>query len=410
VAKFLREVLWSRACQEPEHSLAIRPCSSENPGFTCVSVPMMVAAQHGPKVQPSGPSHSSGFIVRVQARTEDRMPDESIHVNQRDLDALFAPGGPLSRKLPGYEYRWGQPRLSTAMLSTIDAGEHLVAEASTGIGKSLAYLAAVVASGTPVLISTDTRILQDQLKRKDVPSLAAALNVPIDVATIKGRSNYVCELEFQCFAEEARRDRGLFEDPTYARQWPQIEAWVLQERANYGVAEFDEAPLPIPDAIREDISISSEQCLGRQCPLVDTCFAERAKARANTADVIIINHHLLLLGGLLGSQVWPAVKVVVVDEAHRLEDTASSVFSSTIGLPRWRWLWAQFRKVSHPDRDLRDADHRGHVRLLAGARGRSRRYTDAAALESVRFSATSPPLPAPPRSSVRTSLSWTSRV
>jgi Rad3-related DNA helicase len=371
---------------------------------------MMVAAQHGPKVQPSGPSHSSGFIVRVQARTEDRMPDESIHVNQRDLDALFAPGGPLSRKLPGYEYRWGQPRLSTAMLSTIDAGEHLVAEASTGIGKSLAYLAAVVASGTPVLISTDTRILQDQLKRKDVPSLAAALNVPIDVATIKGRSNYVCELEFQCFAEEARRDRGLFEDPTYARQWPQIEAWVLQERANYGVAEFDEAPLPIPDAIREDISISSEQCLGRQCPLVDTCFAERAKARANTADVIIINHHLLLLGGLLGSQVWPAVKVVVVDEAHRLEDTASSVFSSTIGLPRWRWLWAQFRKVSHPDRDLRDADHRGHVRLLAGARGRSRRYTDAAALESVRFSATSPPLPAPPRSSVRTSLSWTSRV
>jgi ATP-dependent DNA helicase DinG len=295
-------------------------------------------------------------------------------------------------------------------LSTIDAGEHLVAETSTGIGKSLAYLAAVVASGTPVLISTDTRILQDQLKRKDVPSLAAALNVPIDVATIKGRSNYVCELEFQCFAEEARRDRGLFEDPTYARQWPQIEAWVLQERANYGVAEFDEAPLPIPDAIREDISISSEQCLGRQCPLVDTCFAERAKARANTADVIIINHHLLLLGGLLGSQVWPAVKVVVVDEAHRLEDTASSVFSSTIGLPRWRWLWAQFRKVSHPDRDLRDADHRGHVRLLAGARGRSRRYTDAAALESVRLSATSPPLPAPPRSSVRTSLSWTSRV
>jgi ATP-dependent DNA helicase DinG len=137
-------------------------------------------------------------------------------------------------------------------------------------------------------------------------------------------------------------------NPTYARQWPPIEAWVLQERANYGVAEFDEAPLHIPDAIREDISISSEHCRGRQCPLVDTCFAERAKARAKTADVIILNHHLLLLGGLLGSQLWPAVKVMVVDEAHRLEEAASAVFSSTIGLPRWRWLRAQFRKVSRP--------------------------------------------------------------
>jgi ATP-dependent DNA helicase DinG len=271
-------------------------------------------------------------------------------VTDLTISTIFAADGLLSTVLPAYQHRPGQHQLAEAIVQAIEAGTSLGVEAATGIGKSQAYLAALIASDTQAIISTETKVLQDQLREKDIPALAQALGRPINAVVIKGRSNYVCELEFQRFEMDmdAEQDRGLFHHPADAVLWPEIHAWVLRERDAKGLAELDAAPFDIPEEIRREITTDHDRCLRRKCPLVGSCFAERAKAQAKTADLVIVNHHLLLLDGLLTGQLLPAMHVVVIDEAHALEEVASSVFSTSITLARWTWLRRQFQKLSSP--------------------------------------------------------------
>jgi ATP-dependent DNA helicase DinG len=268
-----------------------------------------------------------------------------------DLSAIFAPGGLLSTSLPGYQYRPGQRQMGDAIVHAIEAETSLAVEASTGIGKSFAYLAALDTLDTQAIISTETKVLQDQLCDKDIPLLAQALGHPIDAVVLKGRGNYVCELEFQKLEADAEDGYGIVRDKTHATLWPVLHAWVQQERAAKGIAELDEAPIDIPDDIRLQITTDHDRCLGRKCPLMASCFSERARARAKAADVVIVNHHLLLLDGKLGGQILPAKDVVIVDEAHALEEVASSVFSVKISIGRWTWLQRQFQKLSSPMAD-----------------------------------------------------------
>jgi ATP-dependent DNA helicase DinG len=269
-------------------------------------------------------------------------------LSQLSIQEILGPGGLLSKILPGYKSRPGQVALAEQCYQAILDDEPFVAEGATGIGKSLAYLAALVVSDTRAIISTETKILQNQLRDKDIPTLARALGRPIDVAVIKGRSNYVCELEFQRVEADAAIDRDLFSSQAIASQWKQIHSWVKHEQKLQGFAELDDAPVDIPDDIRRLITTDHDHCLGHKCPQINKCFAERARAQAKTADLIIVNHHLLLLNGLLDGQLLPPVEAIVVDEAHTLEEVASSVFSVRIALPRWTWLQRQFQKLSSP--------------------------------------------------------------
>jgi ATP-dependent DNA helicase DinG len=278
---------------------------------------------------------------------EERLPRQES-VTSLDTSEIFKPDGMLAHVLPAYEHRPGQQRLADTITAIIADEASLGAEAATGIGKSQAYLVALIVSDTQAIISTETKVLQDQLREKDIPMLARALGRPIHAVVIKGRSNYICELEFHKFEAEAAADLGLFHRQENAILWPEIQAWVRRERAENGLAELDEAPLDIPDDLRQQITVTSDQCLGSKCPMIGQCFAIRARAQAKTADLVIVNHYLLLINGLLDGQLLPAMPVVVVDEAHALEEVASSVFSTKIGLPRWTWIQRQFQKLSSP--------------------------------------------------------------
>jgi ATP-dependent DNA helicase DinG len=280
--------------------------------------------------------------------TRDSSARQQSSLATQNIHAIFAPGGLLAQTLHDYEARPGQQQLSESIMDAIEDEERLAAEAATGIGKSLSYLAPLIVSDTQAIVSTETKILQNQLRDKDIPALASALKRPIDVAVIKGRSNYLCEMEFQRFELDVQADRGLFHSQSHASQWPEIQAWVQHERETNRFAELDDAPIDIPDDIRHQITTDHDRCLGHKCPLVASCFAERARMQAKTADLIIVNHHLLLLDGALGGQLLPTVEVVVVDEAHALEEVASSVFSVRIAVPRWIWLRRQFQKLSSP--------------------------------------------------------------
>jgi ATP-dependent DNA helicase DinG len=265
-----------------------------------------------------------------------------------EISSIFSQDWLLAKILPAYRYRPGQQQLAESIVHAIEAETPLGAEAATGIGKSLAYLTALTVSDVRAIISTETKVLQDQLLHKDVPTLAQAIGRPIHAVVMKGRSNYVCELEFTKIEAEAEQDQHIFRSQAQAQLWPALHAWVVQERTDAGLAELDSAPIDIPGELRSQITTDHDRCLGRKCPLVKRCFSERARAQAKTADVVIANHHLLLLDGWLDGRLLPAMDVIVVDEAHALEEVASSIFSTTISLGRWTWLQRQFNKLASP--------------------------------------------------------------
>jgi ATP-dependent DNA helicase DinG len=288
------------------------------------------------------------------------LPQSSAH-RQLSIQDILGPGGLLSEILPGYESRPGQMKLAEGIDAAIEAEHHLIAEGATGVGKSLAYLIPAIRSGQKVIVATETTLLQDQLALKDLPLLQHILPEPFTFATIKGRSRYVCELEFQRFALDVQQQMALFQSPENSAIFDLVERWVQDEREHEGVAELDASGTAIPPEITQRITTDARHCMGRECPFVKQCFAERAKARAKEADVVIANHHLVLLDAALRAQsdggvtLLPEREVLILDEAHHLEETATSVFGIDITVARWRWLQAQFSRLRHTIPDTVEA-------------------------------------------------------
>ncbi len=207
---------------------------------------------------------------------------------------------------------------------------HLVVEAGTGTGKTLAYLVPAALSGRRVVVSTATKALQEQIWWKDLPLLRDRCGLPLQAAYLKGRSNYLCVERL------VRFDRA----PTFAvrdeaSDWPAVRAWA--ESTETG----DRAELDLPDqfALWRDLSATSETCLGRECDLYEECFVTRARARAAEADLVLVNHHLYMadLGmrtGANGAEVLPNHEVVIFDEAHALEEVATEYFGLEVS--SWR--------------------------------------------------------------------------
>jgi ATP-dependent DNA helicase DinG len=234
----------------------------------------------------------------------------------------FADDGPLARAVDGFEARPGQRQLAAAVSRTFDQGGTLVAEAGTGTGKTLAYLVPAVLSGRRVLISTGTRTLQDQVFYKDIPALANALGQEIRAAYMKGRSNYLCLHRYERLGEA---EAGLLADE---RRWfRRITEWA-GETATGDRAEIEDLPDDFP--FWAELSATSEQCLGRECPRFADCHITRMRERAADADVVIVNHHLLCADasvreGAFG-EVIPECALAVIDEAHQLEDVVTQYF------------------------------------------------------------------------------------
>jgi ATP-dependent DNA helicase DinG len=235
---------------------------------------------------------------------------------------VFGAGGSLARVLDRYEAREEQAELADAVERALADGRHLLAEAGTGTGKSLAYLVPALASGRRVVVATATKALQEQLLTKDVPVAAAALRRDVKVAVLKGRQNYLCRNRLQGFA---LLGGSLFARPEDGRTFDAMRAWIDATETG------DRAELELePSAsLWAELAVGSDRCLGRTCAHVGTCFSEAARERASHADLVIANHALYFADlGLRerrdGVGVLPEHDAVVFDEAHRLEETAAT--------------------------------------------------------------------------------------
>lgn len=240
-------------------------------------------------------------------------------------DALSAQG-PLARAWPDFRAREAQQRLAEAVAKAMLERSELVAEAGTGTGKTYAYLVPALLSGLRVIVSTGTRALQDQLYHRDLPRLREALGVGLKTALLKGRSNYLCWYRL----ERARTDRA-FSSREQAAQLARV--WSFAG----GSGDGDIAGI---DFVAEDstlwpqITSTPENCLGSECPFYSECFVTKARAQAQAADLVVVNHHLLFADLALKregfGEILPGAHAFIIDEAHQLPELATRFFGSSL--------------------------------------------------------------------------------
>ncbi len=255
------------------------------------------------------------------------------------LYQFFGPGGVLSRTHPAYEFRRGQLQMAQAVEEALEQKRHLIVEAGTGTGKTLAYLVPVIRSGKRVIISTGTKNLQEQLFYKDVPFLEQALfpkgENKLRVCYMKGRNNYLCRKKLYDLTDQPVLS-GLEEIEHYRA----IAAWE-KETPTGDRAEL--ASLPEASALWHKLDARADTCLGQKCSSWDRCFITEMHRRAMESDIIIVNHHLFFADLAIKQQaeyapdagILPEVGAVVFDEAHELESVAGSYFGVSVSNARF---------------------------------------------------------------------------
>jgi ATP-dependent DNA helicase DinG len=255
------------------------------------------------------------------------------------MHEFFGDGGSLARTLPGFESRPEQEALAEAVDRALATGDHLLAEAGTGTGKSLAYLLPALASGKRVVVATATKALQEQLLAKDIPAAATALGRDVRCAVLKGRQNYLCRRSLQGLELLGGSAGALFRTADDAREFDELRDWI--ETTQTG----DRAELPFEPngSLWAELSVGADRCHGRRCPFAGVCFSEQARERAGEAELVVANHalyfaDLALRGRTDGAGILPDHDAVVFDEAHRLEEAAAAWFGGRVSLAGLRQL------------------------------------------------------------------------
>jgi ATP-dependent DNA helicase DinG len=280
------------------------------------------------------------------------------------LRRFFAPDGPLARVHGAWEPREAQLRLAQDALEALSEGHHLVAEAGTGTGKTLAYLVPALLSRKQVIVSTGTRNLQDQLATKDLPFLREASREPFDYVVLKGRDNYLCKYRFDAF-----RNNPLFSDAEEGQSWPTVLRWA-DETSSGDRSEL--VDLPENPSFWPEINAKASTCIGKRCPSYDDCHLVTLRTEAREAAIIVVNHHLYLADATLRDDgfgsVLPDVDTVIFDEAHRLESAATNFFGKTISNWRLRELADDtIRELAKGDADLLPVQRRAKDLGIAAA-------------------------------------------
>jgi len=278
--------------------------------------------------------------ARREAEPRDRPPPKRLDVAA--LKALFAPGGAFARKLPGYESRPQQVRMVELVAQAFNQGQHLLVEAGTGVGKSIAYLVPAIhwarANGEKIVVSTNTKNLQEQLFFKDLPLLAAALEAPLKAALIKGRGNYLCVRKLLYLLEEAERELSEEERVAFLA----VLVWAATTETGdvaecTGFLAFRESDL------WPKLCAAAEECPGPNCPERRYCFLARARALSMLADIVVANHAVVFADLEADSPVLPPYAHVVFDEAHNLEDAATEFLG--VQVDRWEVMRSLRRLV-----------------------------------------------------------------
>jgi ATP-dependent DNA helicase DinG len=273
------------------------------------------------------------------------------------LHEFFAPGGILARSSLPYEYRPGQLEMAKAVERALGERRHLIVEAGTGTGKTLAYLLPALRTGQRVIVSTGTKALQDQLFFRDVPFLETLLG-ELRVCYMKGRANYLCRHKLV-----ALRDQPILSGLEEIDQYQQIAEW---ERITETGDRAEISGLPESSALWAKLDARADACLGPTCPDYRRCFITEMRRRALESDIIIVNHHLFFAdlavkreaAGAPDAGILPDAAAVVFDEAHELEEVASSYFGLSVSNVRFEELARDTEML------LRGKDSAGHLPAL----------------------------------------------
>ena len=243
-----------------------------------------------------------------------------------ELAEVFDAHGLLARHLPDYTRRVAQEDMAQLVEDALSQRQHLAVEAGTGIGKTFGYLVPALLSGRRTAISTGTLTLQDQLFKRDLPLLGTVVGRPVRVALLKGRGNYLCRHRL----DTARQ--GAVREPTLLHRLESVHHWARTAGSGdlTAMGDFTE-----DYSLRAWITSTADNCLGSRCPRLDDCFLVEARRRAMAADVVVVNHHLLLADLTLKEagfgQLLPDLQAVIVDEAHQLPEIAQQFFGISLG-------------------------------------------------------------------------------
>lgn len=239
------------------------------------------------------------------------------------LTEFFGKNSPLKEMLPGYQPRTGQAWMAEAVADAIAAREKLVIEAGTGTGKTFAYLLPALLSGQKTIISTGTKALQDQLYHRDLPLIGKAVGRPVSTALLKGRSNYLCL--------QRLRQTGDVADALRA-DLQRVREWQVQTRSGDRAELADVAE---DSAIWPVVTSTVDNCLGQKCPEYASCHVVKARRAAQEADLVVVNHHLLLADLAMKEsgfvEFLPGAEAIILDEAHQIPDLAVQFFGVSLG-------------------------------------------------------------------------------
>jgi ATP-dependent DNA helicase DinG len=255
---------------------------------------------------------------------------------------FFSRHGALSKWHPNYEYRPGQLEMAEAVESALADRKHLIVEAGTGTGKTLAYLLPATLSGKRIIVSTGTKNLQEQLFFKDIPFLQQHFPRPIEVCYMKGRANYACRQKIY----DARKDAVLdgFEE---VADFQIIQEW--EKNTEFG-DRTEIKTLPESSSAWNKIDARRDLCSGQKCPQFDRCFISLMHQRAAQSDIIIVNHHLFFADLAIKDEdvpgILPDYQAVVFDEAHEIEDVAGQYFGAQLSNYRFEELRRDIARVS----------------------------------------------------------------
>ncbi|SPA24408.1 putative ATP-dependent helicase [Cupriavidus taiwanensis] len=269
----------------------------------------------------SDPSDPSDAAAPAHAAQADAAASRGA-----ELATIFADTGTLARAIPGYRPRASQHKMAEAVAGAIAQNDSVIVEAGTGTGKTYAYLVPAMLWGGKVILSTGTKNLQDQLFLRDIPTVRHALNVPVSVALLKGRANYVCHYHLE--RAQAGGRLASRQDAAWLREIGRF----IKETATGDKAELASVPENAP--VWQMVTSTRDNCLGSECPHYKDCFVMRARKEAQQADVVVVNHHLFFADVVLRdtgmAELLPAANTVIFDEAHQLPETATLFFGETL--------------------------------------------------------------------------------
>lgn len=252
------------------------------------------------------------------------MPAPGTHDD--DIDRLFGEHGPLSMAISGFRPRRSQTEMAKAIAHAIAERTTLIAEAGTGTGKTFAYLIPALLWGGKVVISTGTKNLQDQLFLRDIPTVRKALNMPVSVALLKGRANYVCHFHLERTLQNGRLTSR--DDVGYLREISRF----MKTTSSGDKAELSKVPESAP--VWNLVTSTRDTCLGAECQYYQDCFVMKARKEAQQAEVVVVNHHLFFADVALKdtgvAELLPSANTIIFDEAHQLPETATLFFGETV--------------------------------------------------------------------------------